>query len=319
MGGQSERNGQSDLDKLLKRQHLVITRRQVLQCGLSHDAVHRRLRPGGRWQRVLPGVYLAVTGTPTDDQREMAALLYAGPGATLTGAAALRRHRLRVSSDSVDVLVPATRRRQNAGFVVLHRTTRLPEYVCYTGPVQYALAARAVADAARGLGELSDVRALVAAAVQTRRCTVEHITEELADGPVSGSALLRRALSEVLAGARSGPEAVLLDLITKAGLPRPELNPRLYLGDELLGRPDAWWRDAAVAAEVDSREWHLSPEHWERTMRRHDRMTAAGILVLHFTPRELRTQPDRVVATIRRALSSRRGQQPPPIRTVPAA
>ena len=29
-----------------------------------------------------------------------------------------------------------------------------------------------------------------------------------------------------------------------------------------LGVKDAWWPRAGVVAEVDSRAWHLSPEHW---------------------------------------------------------
>lgn len=309
---------QSDLDKLLKRQHRVLTRRQALACGLHHNAVHHAIQPGGRWQQLLPGVYLTVSGTPTRDQRDVAALLYAGPGGTLTGAAALIRHGLRIRSENVDVLVPASRPRQSRGFVVVHQTTRLPAMVCYAGPVQYALAARAVADAARGLRELRDVRAVVAAAVQSRRCTVEQLEAELTSGSVRGSALFRAALSEVAQGARSGPEAELLDLIRRARLPMPLLNPRLFAGEEFLARPDAWWPDVAVAVEVDSKEWHLSPESWEHTMRRHSRMTAHGILVLHFTPRQIREEPDDVLATIRDALGSRRGQPVPSIRAIPA-
>jgi len=307
------------LSQLLIRQNLVITRNQALDCGMQPDVVYRRLRAGGQWQRMLPGVYLTVTGTPTPDQRDMAALLYAGPGGTLTGAAALRRHGMRIQSQSVDVLVPASRRRQNSGYVVVHRTTRLPALVCYVGPVQYVLAARAVADTARSLHELRDVRAVVAAAVQSRRCTVQQLEAELKSGPVRGSALFRAALSEVGQGARSGPEAELLDLIKRGHLPMPLLNARIFAGEEFLARPDAWWPDVAVAVEVDSKEWHLSPESWEHTMRRHGRMTAHGILVLHFTPRQIREDPDDVLATIRDALGGRRGQPVPSIRTVVAA
>jgi very-short-patch-repair endonuclease len=311
---------QSGLSDLMQRQHLVITRRQALACGLGHDAIHRQIRPGGRWQRLLPGVYLAVTGTPTQDQRDTAALLYAGPGATLTGPAALRRYGMRAPrTDTVDVLVPAKRIRQSTGFVLIHRTRRLPEHVCYDGPVQYALPARAVADAVRGLKDLATVRSVVAAAVQTRRCTIEQLKTELSAGPMHGSALFRSALAEVIDGARSAPEAELLHLIKRGRLPVPLFNPRLYVGNEFLAKPDAWWPDNGVAVEVDSREWHLSPESWERTMRRHDLMTAAGILVLHFTPRQIREEPDQVIATIRAALASRRGAEVPLIRTLPAA
>ena len=45
-------------------------------------------------------------------------------------------------------------------------------------------------------------------------------------------------------------------------------NARLYVGSEFVAVPDAWWPDVGVAVEVESREWHLSPEDWERTMRR---------------------------------------------------
>jgi very-short-patch-repair endonuclease len=308
------------LGEVLRRQHQVITRRQALECGIGHDTIHRRALPGGRWQRLLPGVYLTVTGTPTIDQRDMAALLYAGPGSTLTGPAALRRHGMReLQSAVVDVLIPASRVRQTTGFVLLHQTRRLPPMVCYEGPIQYALAARAVADAARAMKDLRNLRAVVAAAVQTRRCTVEQLEAELHAGPMHGSALLRTALGEVAQGTRSAPEAELFDLIKHGRLPVPIFNPSLYVGQELLAKPDAWWPDNAVAVEVDSRQWHLGPDSWEETMRRDARMTALGISVLHFSPRQIRQEPDEVLTRIRRTLASRRGISVPSIRTVIAA
>jgi very-short-patch-repair endonuclease len=97
----------------------------------------------------------------------------------------------------------------------------------------------------------------------------------------------------------------------------PLLNPRLYLGRELIARPDAWWPGHGVTVEVDSREWHLTPEGWERTMRRHARLTALGISVLHFSPRQIRDEPDQVLGAIRAALANRRGQSHPAIRTLP--
>ena len=47
-------------------------------------------------------------------------------------------------------------------------------------------------------------------------------------------------------------------------------------------------------------------------------MTALGIMVLHFTPRQIRDEPEQVLATIRQALISRRGLPALPIRAVPA-
>jgi hypothetical protein len=73
-------------------------------------------------------------------------------------------------------------------------------------------------------------------------------------------------------------------LVKRSGLPEPMYNPDLYTASGFLARPDSWWKDAGVAGEVDSREWHLSPEQWELALARHSRMTAHGIFVLHFTP-----------------------------------
>jgi hypothetical protein len=308
------------LDQLITRQNCVITRQQALDCGMNRDAIYRRLRTAGQWQRILPGVYLTVTGSATSEQRDVAAVLYAGPGGTLTAAAALGRHHSHVlPADTIDVLVPANRQLQSRGFVAVHRTKRLPEYVCYLGPVQYALRARAVGDAVRGLKDLVRVRGVVAAAVQTKLCTVEQLKTELKKGR---SADRRSSAPRSVRSPREPgrvPEVDLQHLIRRGGLPKPLFNPLLYLGNELLARPDAWWPDMAVIVEVDSKQWHLSPESWEETMRRHARLQALGILVLHFSPRQIRDEPREVLATIREALDTRRGHRGTSIRTVSAA
>lgn len=304
----------------LRRQHQVISREQALSAGMTEQMLKRRLRPGGPWQRLLPGVYLTLTGTPTRDQREMAALLYAGPTSSITGAAALRCEGLHApDSDTIEVLIPNDRKRRNVAFTRVIRTRRMPDQVVAIGPKQYAMPARAVADAARTLTSLREVQQLVASAVQTRRCTLEQLIAELAGGPRAGSTLLRRALADVAVGIRSSAEGDLRDLIKRARIPPPLWNARLYDQSGLLAVPDAWWADAGVAVEVDSRTWHLSPEDWQRTMTRHARMTAHGILVLHFTPQQIRNEPLAVVAAIKAALVAGRARQRLPILTRPAA
>jgi len=296
------------VERTLNRQHGVISRRQALASGLTRNMLQRRIRVGGPWQRILPGVYLAMTGVPTADQRDMAALLYGGPRSVMTAAAALRRHGLRPpNTEAVDILVPAERSREDVSFVRIHRTARLPEAAYASGSVTFAAPARAVADFARGLMALPAVRAVAASAVQRGRCTVGQLADELARGPVQGSALLRLALAEIADGVRSGAEGDFRALIIRAGLPLPMFNAQLYCGDVLLAIADAWWPDAGLAAEVDSREWHLSPADWEHTMRRHARMGACGIVVLHFTPHQIRFEQAMVVETIRAALGSGRG------------
>jgi hypothetical protein len=306
---------------LIETQRQVVSRAQALGGGMSRKAIAHRLRPGGPWRHILPGVYVTVTGSPAPVQREIAAQLYAGPRSVLTGGAALRHYGLPApQSDRVDLLVPVKVQRQNTSYVRLHRTERLPEMVDVLPHRRYALPARATADAARWLTSVQEARAVIAGAVQRGTCTVGQLTEELNAGPVRDSALLRTVLSEVGAGIRSAPEAELRELIKQAGLPVPMFNPRLYLPNgTFLGSPDVWWPEAGLAVEVDSKRWHLSPDDWERTMDRHSRFGEHAIVTLHFTPHMLRADRARVIAAMRNAYQAGLARPRLPITALTAA
>ena len=294
------------LATILRAQEHVISRQQALGCGLTRAALGWRTGTNGTWQRVLPGIYLAQTGVPTVPQLEMAALLHGGAGSVLTGRAALHGQGLIAApSRRFDVLVPTTRRPGSTAFVRIHRTTRMPRGVIREGRRSYALPPRAFADAARSLGDLTEVRALIAGAVQRGDCPLSALARELREGPIGESAQLRQVLGEVADGVRSVTEAEFRDLIKRAGLPWPKFNARLFTADGVyIGRPDAWWPREGVAVEIDSREWHLNPADWERTMRRHTRMSGHGILVQHFTPRQIRADRATVVAAITDTLAA---------------
>lgn len=309
--------GRHALSRALRENEGVITRAQAADCGLSLGEIRHRIRPGGPWQRLFAGVYLTVTGTPTQRQTEIAALRRAGPGSVLTSIAALGHHGVRTPrSTYVTVLVPAAQRRRSEGFVRIWATTRMPEFVLTDGAVRFAEAARAVTDAARELGSFRDVRAVAADAVQRRRCRIDQLADELRHAPVRQSAWLRRTLAEVADGVRSAAEGDLRDLIRAHGLPAPLFNARPYVGPEFVAVPDAWWPERGVVVEVDSREWHLSPEDWQRTLRRSTRMNALGINVMHFTPQRIRTEAAEVAGEIRSALED--GRPRPAVRTLPA-
>jgi hypothetical protein len=317
--GRTKRASGTALDQILGRQIDVIARHQALAAGVTPSFLRHRLRLDGPWQGLLPGVYLAATGTPTLTQQEMAALLYAGRGSVITGLAAVRRHRIRgPATELIDVLMPASRKRQDTAFVRLHRTTRLPARVWQLGPLHYAPPARAVADAVRDLTSLRDVRAIVADAVQHSHCSVRDLCTELNAGPSQRSTLFREALTDVADGIRSAAEGDLKDLLAKTRLPIPLFNASIYDADgTFIAKPDAWWPEAGVAVEVDSREWHLSPHDHTRTLERQRRMAKHGLVVLPFTPNQIRKQPAAVIAEIQSALEN--GRPHPTLRTVPVA
>jgi hypothetical protein len=323
---------------------------------MTDSALRHRIRPEGPWQVVLPGVYLARTGTMTARQRDIAAFTYAdrgkGSALAISGAAALNYHGIPAGgpgsagrqrpagrpgwsgtssaagrlgrgepgwqAGQVDVLVRPPGLRRDTGFVRLHVTKANLTAVTTDGPLRYAPPARAVVDAVRQLHDLADIRAVVAACVQRGKAPVWLLAEELARAPIQGSAGFRQVLAEVAEGVRSTTEGELLAWIRRARLPVPLLNPRLYIGSEFLAIPDAYWPGAGVAAEVESREWHLSPEDWEQTMARHSRMSALGIIVLHYPPSRIRKAGREVAAEIRAALASAGGREIRGVRVVPS-
>jgi hypothetical protein len=144
-----------------------------------------------------------------------------------------------------------------------------------------------------------------------QRCSIEQLVTELDEGPVKESGALRAALGEVRAGIRSVPEGDLRGVIRRGKIPMPVFSARLYAGTTLVAVADAWWEEAGVVAEVDSRQYHFSAEDWQRTTARHDRLVAHGVLLLHFTPQEIRLEPGKVATELRATLAA--GRQRPRI------
>jgi hypothetical protein len=305
--------------RVARGQYDVVARSQAFDCGMTRSTIAYRLRPDGPWRQILPGVYLTVTGSPSQEQRQTAALLYAGPQSVITGAVAVRRHNLRCAGlNLLDVLIPADSRRKSTGYVQIQRTTRMPGSLYTSGPLRFTAPVRAVADAARGMTQFSDVQALVCEAIQRGRCALEELVTELNEGPSHGARWYRMALAEVSEGVRSAAEAQLKQLIDRSDLDRPMYNADLYtLDGTFLGRPDAWFARAGVAGEVDSRQYHLAAKDYEATTTRHNRMETAGIHVLHWLPSTIKTDPRRVISDLRTAIAVGNKCPPLPIKAIP--
>jgi hypothetical protein len=285
------------LDVSAHAQEGILTRVQLIAFGVSDMAICRKIK-GGHWQRVLPGVYALGTGMISTEQRRIAAALYAGPSAQLTGLAALHWHGFRhaPSTDRIDVLVPHETRCRSTGFVVVKRTTEL-DHASRTGDLyMVASPARATVDTCRATTDLRTVRAVMAEAVQRRFASLDALDEELRRAGRSRTALARRVLNELLAGVRSSPEAELRAIIMSSRVvPSPLWNPTLTTPHGgRLPTPDGWIPQAGIALEVDSREHHSSDEDWARTLHRHNILVRHGAVVLHFTPREIRDEAHRV-------------------------
>nr|WP_239029465.1 hypothetical protein [Pseudonocardia acidicola] len=251
---------------------------------------------------MLPGIVKLDNGPPTRDDRRLAALIYAGDGSVITGLDALQLHGMRRMphpSGPVHVLIPTGRRRVGAGRVLAERTERLPEPAA--GRWSLAPIARAALDFARRSSDRDEVRATIAEVVQQGRCSAADLCAELEAGSSRGSALPRDVLREIADGVRSVAEADARRLVARSGLPQPLYNPRLLdKHGRFVAVPDVWFDEVALAWEIDSREFHLSPEEYDRTLDRRSAMMAEGVIVMHSQPRKLRHRRTEIVDELRR-------------------
>lgn len=70
----------------------VVTRAQLQEAGVSRSAIEWHV--GRSWRHLLPGVILLDRGLPTMEQRQVAALLLAGPESVLSASTAAAVHGL---------------------------------------------------------------------------------------------------------------------------------------------------------------------------------------------------------------------------------
>jgi hypothetical protein len=166
---------------LAQRQDGLVSRAQLLAVGITKEAVRWQIRPGGRWQVVLPGIYAKFTGPLAPRQRLRAGLLHAGDQAMLCGLTAAELHGLRYlprGDGVVHVLVSCRARARSVAFVRVHTTTRLPRR-WWREAFPLVPPAHAAVAVARGLVSLRDVRAVLCEAVQRGLATSDELAAAL--------------------------------------------------------------------------------------------------------------------------------------------
>lgn len=286
--------GAAWLAEVLRRQDGVATLSQLRRGGVTRRG----------WRRVAPSVVTLGPGRPTRRQRAVAAVLAAGGDAVVTGLTALELTgvpEVRYASE-IHVLVPRSCGKRAPPGMVFERTGRMPVPLSLREPPT-APYARAVVDACRRLvrrgvrGEREGLAAMLSV-VQRRLCGVAELRDECASAPVA----VRRLVDEVASGVRSLPEAELRQVIRRSDLHEPLWNPRVYLLDgTFLCSPDGLWPDAGVVVEVDSVAYHAYGTDAEYTRERAERMRAAGLVVVSVRPRQIRDEPEEVLAQLRGA------------------
>jgi hypothetical protein len=281
----------------------VLTVDQAYELGLTRGSINHELAKR-RWQRPLPGVLLLQPTPPTRRQRLFIAAAWAGPRALVDSHCACQWFGLespQFRPDVVHLVAPYGASVRTRDFVVVRRS----DHLVVGGRSErlgYVDAATAVAVAARGMSEAA-AAGLASRALQRRLVTVDDLVAAHMHAPPKGSAGLSKALEGLAVGVRSAAELDARRLVARSRvLPEPLWNCWLDLGDGgPLISPDALWPHAALMQETNGRDYHAWALAFEQMQARHDRATAAGLVVLHVTPRQLRREPDRILDLLERS------------------
>lgn len=266
-------------------------------------------------RRPIRGVYSATPGPFDDETMLVAAALWAGPRATLTGAHALRRHGLTIAPNPalVRFVVPDyLRSRSNARGIVTERTRRPPSLRLLSG-VRTVMIERALVDAARA-GELSSpsIEAHTLAVLQRGLTTVDRIAEQLEGIQGVRTRAVTKAVVAFRGKAWSRPEAELLEAVLRdERLPAMVANPLLMTpSGSRIGIPDGYFPDHGVVVQVHSRQHHaeIDPtgvDQWARTLEHDADYSRHGLVVVPLAPRTIATNITGVLDTLVDVLATR--------------
>jgi very-short-patch-repair endonuclease len=291
MGGQTRHKV---VWRLVRRQHGVITRGQLLELGLTRHAIEHRVE-AGRLHLIHRGVY--VVGRPELDVygRCMAAVLACGPRALVSHEKAAELWGIRPSRERpIEISVPLTVQRSLTG-VRLHRRRLLGDQdraiksrIPLTSPV------RTIVDLAGRLGE-RQLEAVINEATILDLLTPEDLRRQLDwIHHQRGVPMVRRLLDRrVFRLTDSELERRFLRLAATMGLPLPETGARLngY-------RVDFFWPELGLVVETDGLRYHRTPAQQARDRRRDQVHAAAGLTTLRFTHHQVRYEPADVRETL---------------------
>lgn len=298
-----------DLRDLLGADGAVLIADLVARTGST--SISRWIR-SGRLLRPLPRV--VVLPAVADHWRTRAVAAVLSTGGVLSHGSALALWDLAEPGGRLHVSIGVDRRAPGpVDWLAVHRVADLSARrragLPVTPPPRSVVDAWGVAHRAGGPAAGRDgARAAVIDAFRRGLVTARELRRELVRRPeLPGRAALFDLLGLVAAGARSELEIWgMLHVTDVPGLPPCRRQVRVFLphGHADL---DVAWPEARLAVELDGAAFHGSPEQRERDLRRDAALASAGWLVLRFSYRRLKREPDACRAQIAAVYRSRLG------------
>jgi predicted transcriptional regulator of viral defense system len=299
--------------ELAERQHGVVALRQLIAIGVTVKAVESRLSRG-RLHRLHRGAYAVGHRVLGPDGWRMAAVLAAGPDAVLSHHSAAELWGLRQS---------ARRRHQ----VTVGRRVRLPDIETHQAnlPADEITTVRGIPGTTvpRTILDLAATRPESEVARLINEAEMKELWDELSLWDLlaryprrAGTKAIRRVLADRPVGVPKNVfEDAFLAFVGRYGLPRPEVNVWLTVGEHMY-EVDCLWRRERVAVELDGRGPHGTARAFEHDRLKQRRLTVAGWQPIRVTWRQLHREQAELArdldALIRSGRSTR--SQPAPTR-----
>jgi very-short-patch-repair endonuclease len=262
--------------RIANRQHGIVSHQQLRGLGFSTGRIadwHR----SGRLQRVHPQVYAVGHSALSFEGRARALLLAGGPGAYISGHAALYLRGITSKPPRIIELVVTRHTRPLRGARIIHSTRPRDDERASLSGILVATPARALLDIAARTTELRLTKLIYECAYYDLGVVVD-IDQLLARyRRRQGRARLDRATGrhrDDSAGARSGFEERIVGRLEAAGVPAFRFNEPAAVRRGTL-EVDLHWPELRYVVEIDG-EPHKRVEARQRDADRRRRLRAAG-------------------------------------------
>jgi very-short-patch-repair endonuclease len=276
------------VERLASRSHGVVTRRELLDAGVTADEIRERLEKGSLL-REYRGVYRVGHRAPSVEARYMAAVRACGGDAALSGkAAAFLYGLIRGTAPRPEVTTRSERRVPG----VTTRRSRTLQRTKHRG-IPITTVARTLIDLAPRVSADHLARACHEAGIKygTTPADIKAITARV--GPK-----LRRILDGDAPVSLSKLEKRFLELLREAGLLLPETNRVVD-----ARRVDCRWPEQRLTVELDGYRYHRSRHAWEQDRRREREARARGDDFRRYTYGDVFESPDAMLAELRAVIS----------------
>ena len=274
------------------RQFNRVSRRQLLELGLSGRAVNHRLRVG-RLVIAEEGVYAVAPLLEGDDWGKWMGATLTAPDSVLSMASAAAADGFWSLPRRFETVTrPGSGGPRWHGGVRAYRSSTLEGECTVLRGIPITTAPRTLLDLARWCGDRALARA-VREAVRLERTTLAEIGELLGRhrgrrGTRRLALVLARYSGLPLEHARSGAEVRAMELLRGAGRPLPRLNVRIA-GEEA----DLSWPRKRLIVEIDGGPFHLDVGE---DARKEAAWTSAGWTVRRLPSDDVYSQPTRLLA-----------------------